>query len=426
MKRLQMQVALQQAGKFGVLTLGLLGASALLSPALAQGSVNLTVLTWYGADQEKLFNQAIAEYEKANPGVKIKQTTVAGTGAATFPNVLRTSIAGGRAPDLFTMWAGTLAAPFIEAGFASDLSSYYTKYNWNKILLPSAVKTITHKGKVYGAPIDLRGIALYYRKDLLTKAGVTAPTTFVGWEAACAKLKAQNITCVSAAGTYGWHIMRLFDVFLEHTAGRALHDQLLTGKTSWDRPQVVAAFALLKKWTDNGWLPNGYMGIAPTQAQQLFQQGKAAMILEGDWFVPQNATAGLKPTQYGFVAPPTASERLEGFAEQLMISQQSRNKDAAAAFLNWWIQPATQSKYYDVNGSSATVGALPSQAKNPVGASYARLVGKSSTYPILDQSFPAEFMNNTFYRIQSGVAAGQITPADAAKQMQAGLAALTP
>lgn len=401
-----------------LLTAGLFAGSR----ALAQTPVNLTVLTWYNADQEKLFNQAIAEYQKATPGVTIKQTTVAGTGAATFPNVLRTSIAGGRAPDIFTMWAGSLAAPFIDAGFASDMSTYYTKYNWNKLLLPSAVKTITHGGKVYGVPIDLRGIALYYRKDVLSKAGVTPPTTFAQWEAACAKLKTQDIPCVTAAGTYGWHIMRLFDVFLEHTAGANLHDQLLANKTSWDRPEVVAAFALLKKWTDNGWLPNGYMGINPTQAEQLFQQGKAAMILEGDWYVPILATANVTPQQYGFVTPPTGSKRLEGFAEQLIISQQSKNKDAAAAFLNWWAQPATQAKYYAVNGSSGTAKATPDAAKNPAGAAYAKLVGAASTYPILDQTFPAEFMSTTYFRLQSSVAAGQVTPADAAKQMQAGLA----
>ena len=420
----RIQLPLKQVSKFGRLTAGLLCTIALAFPAHAQGQVNLTILTWFNAAQAKVLNEAIAEYEKANPNIKITQNTVAGTGAATFPNVLRTSIAGGRAPDIFTMWAGTVAAPFINAGFATDMSSYYTKYNWNKLLLPSAVKTITYGGKVYGVPMDLRGMSLFYRKDLLAKAGVTPPTTFAQLEAACGKLKAQNVPCVSTAGTYGWHVMRLFDFFLEHTAGPALHDQLLSGKTSWDNKAVVDAFALLKKWTDNGWLPNGYMGITPSQAAQLFQQGKAAMILEGDWFVPQNASAGLTSAQYGFVAPPSASKRLEGFAEQLMISQQSKNKDAAAAFLNWWIQPATQTKYYAVNGSSATAKALPSRSSDPAGYSYAQLVSKSSTYPVMDQSFPPEFMSTTFFRLQSAVAAGQITPADAAKQMQQGMAAL--
>lgn len=405
-----------------LLTLGL--CTALASGQAQQ--VKLSILSWYNADQAKVFDQALRDYEKLNPNVKITHTTVSGTGAATYPNVLRTSIAGGRAPDIFTMWAGTLAGPFIQAGFATDLGGYYTKYKWNSMLNASAIKTISSDGKQYGVPIDLRAISMYYRKDLLAKVGVGVPKTFAQLQTACEKLAAQNITCVAAAGTYGWHIMRVFDYFLEHTAGPDLHDQLLAKKTSWDRPEVVKAFELLKTFADKKWLPDGFMGISPDQASQLFRQGKAAFTLEGDWMVPVFQTAKLTDKEFGFAPPPSDQKplRMEGFAEQLMISQQSKNKDAAAAFLNWWLKPANQIKYYAVNGSSATKGGLPSKQANPQTYAYAQMVGAADTYPILDQSFPAEFMDSTFYRLQSGVVAGQVTPADAAKQMQAGIAAL--
>jgi len=351
---------------------------------------------------------------------------VGGTGAAPFPNVLRTRIAGGQAPDIFTMWGGSLAGPFVDSKAALDLAPYYKKYSWDAILLPSAVNAVKRNGTTWGAPIDLRAVSFFYRKDNFKKAGVAVPASFAELEAACEKLKAQQITCVSAAGTFGWHVMRLFDFFLEHTAGPEMHDQLLTGKTSWDRPEVVQAFALLKKWTANGWLPSGYMGISPDQAQQLFLQGKAAMILEGDWFVTNSNAAGLTPEQYGFFVPPTdkTPARLEGFAEQFMIAKQSKNPDAAAEFVNWWLQPATQNKYYSVNGSSATKDAAPDAAKNPQGATYVKMIAANPTYMIMDQAFPPEMMSTTYYRLQSAVAAGQTTPEAAAKEMQAGVAGI--
>jgi len=400
-------------------------AAALVAAGLAHAQTKLEVLAWYSADQSKVFQQAIDEYEGSHPNVKIKLSTVAGTGAATYPNVLRTRIAGGQAPDIFTMWGGALAAPFIDSKAAMDLTPYYKKYKWDALLLPAAVNTIKRNGTTWGAPIDLRAVTFHYRKDLFKKAGASVPTTFAELESLCDKFKAQQVTCLSAAGTYGWHVMRVFDFFLEHTAGPDLHEQLWAGKANWDRPEVVAAFALLKKWTVNGWLPAGYMGISPDQAEQLFLQGKAAMIPEGDWFVTNSTTAGLTAETYGFFAPPADRKpaRLEGFAEQFMIAQQSKNADAAAEFINWWLQTANQNKYLGVNGSTATQGAGPDPAKNPLGAEYAKMIAQYPTYTIMDQAFPAETMSTTYFRLQSAVASGQVTPEAAAKEMQQGMSA---
>jgi raffinose/stachyose/melibiose transport system substrate-binding protein len=391
--------------------------------AHAQSNVELNFLTVWNEDGAKLFQGAITEYQKANPGVTIKMTTVAGTGAATYPNVLRTSIAGGKAPDLFFMWGGSLAAPFIDSDSALDLAPYYKQYNWNNLISAGAVSQIRRNGAVWGVPISLRAVSLYYRKDIFTKYKLKVPTTFAQLESVCGRLQTQKIPCVATAGTYGWHIMRMFDYFLEHTAGPELHDQLLINKTSWNRKEVVAAFALLKKWTDRGWFPNGYMGISPDQSSQLFLQGKAAMTIEGDWYVGSVQAAGLKGDTVGFFVPPSDKKpaRMDGFAEQIMISKQSKNAEAAAAFLNWWVQPATQKKYYAVVGSTTTKGGLPSESANPLAIEYDDLISSNDTYTILDQAYSGETMSSTYFRLQSAVAAGQVTPADAAKQMAEGM-----
>ena len=409
----------------GVLVAALLGSSGLgAMPRVAKAdSVHLTFLTWFDARGAKGLNQAISEFESSHPGITITQNTVAGTGAATFPNQLRTDIAAGNAPDLFTMWGGTLAGPFIDAHSALDLTPYYQKYRWNNVLLPGAVNLIKRNGSVWGAPIDLRAISFYYRKDIFSKYGLQVPTTFAQLESVCATLASHKIPCMAAAGVYGWHVMRVFDFFLEHTAGPALHDKLLLGKANWNIPRVVAAFTLLRKWTAAGYFPSGYMGITPAQAETMFEQGKAAMMPEGDWMVPGVAAVGVTPAQYGFFAPPTDQKpaRVEGFAEQFMIAAQSKHPAEAAEFINWWIQPATQAKYFSIIGSTATKGGLPTDAASAISDQYARLVGAHPTYTIMDQAFPAEFMTTTYFRLQSAVASGSTSPQSAAQQMGQGV-----
>jgi len=406
----------------------LIGAAGLTAqPRAARAdAVQLTFLTWYAAAQATQLNAAFKDFERSHPGITIAQNTVAGTGAATFPNALRTDIAGGRAPDLFTMWGGTLSGPFVDDHAALDLGPYYQKYHWNSILQPAAVKLVSRHGSQWGAPIDLRSMTFYYRKDIFSKYGLQAPTTFAQLESVCATLKTHQIPCMTSGGVYGWYPMRMFDFFLEHTAGPTLHDKLLVGKTSWNIPQVASAFALLKKWTANGWFPSGYMGITPTQGEQLFEQGKAAMMLEGDWMIPTLQTAGLTGKQFGFFIAPTGQDpaRLDGFAEQFMISTQSKHPAQAAEFINWWIQPATQRKYYNIVGSTATKGGLPSASANPLAIQYNQLVTKHPTALVMDQAFPAEFMSTTYFRLQSSVAAGSVSPQSAAQQMQQGVSQL--
>lgn len=411
-----------------LLIAGLIGTSAIgpRSQVARADSVNLTFLTIFGQPGFGEFNAAIKVYESSHPGITITQSTVPGTGAATYPNVLRTDIAAGNAPDLFFMWGGTLSGPFVDDGSALDLTPYYQKYGWNKILEPSAVKLITRHGKVWGAPITLNAMTLLYRTDIFSKYGLQVPKTFAQLEGICTTLKSHQIPCVTSGGVYGWYTMRMFDFFLEHTAGPALHDKLLAGTTSWNIPQVVAAFTLLKQWTDNGWFPTGYMGINPTQGEQLFYQGKAAMMLEGDWMISACLTAGLKPSQFSFFNVPTDQkpQRLDGFAQQFMISSQSKHAAEAAAFLNWWIQPSTQVKYYKIMGETATIGGLPSAASDPQGVQYKRMVTSVPNYLVMDQAFPDEFMSTTFFRLQAGVASGSISPQSAAQQMQQGVSKL--
>ena len=158
--------------------------------AKAQSNVELNFLTVWGDEAAKIFQGAVAEYQKANSNVTIKVNTVAGTGAATYPNVLRTNIAGGKAPDIFFMWGGSLAAPFIDSESAIDMAPYYKKYNWNNVIIPGAINQIKRNGAVWGVPISLRAVSLYYRKDIFKKYNLKVPTTFAQLELICTRLKA--------------------------------------------------------------------------------------------------------------------------------------------------------------------------------------------------------------------------------------------
>jgi multiple sugar transport system substrate-binding protein len=62
-------------------------------------------------------------------------------------------------------------------------------------MLKPAVDTGRFEGKLWAVPYDTNGGLLYYRKDILDKAGKKPPTTFDEMKALCPLAKANNMDC---------------------------------------------------------------------------------------------------------------------------------------------------------------------------------------------------------------------------------------
>lgn len=401
----------------------LLGGMAVSRTALVGGAqaANLRFLSWTGATEEPQFEAMLAEFTAAHPDITINSETVAGTGAATYPDVLRTSIAGGDPPDLFYMWGGSIAAPFIEADQVLPLDDYYAEYGWAERLVPWAVEAMKADGVYYGVPKATRGMGFWYRKDIFEQNGIEIPTTYDELEAACATLKNANIAALSLGGKYGWNTMRLLDYFLEKEAGPELHDKLNRLEASWDSPEVVAAYTRLKTWVDNGWIVPGFLSVSPDDARQPWYRGEAAMVFEGDWLEGVLKGDEQDTANFDFFIPPTDRDpvRISGFPEQVMITKDSRNPDAAATFLDWFLQPDIQKKYFQaIGGSTGVLNAFPSEEEFPLSVKWRKIIETSEAYPPTDQAFRKELMD-AYFAVQDAIVAGATTPADGATEMQA-------
>src|SRR4051794_36648801 len=191
-------------------------------PAAGGEQVTLRWANIIDATGMEQWQPVIDAFEAKYPNIKISSESTAGSGAAVYPDVLKTSMASGNPPDLFFMWGGSVAQPFIDAGQALDLAPYYEKYDWNSKFAPWVIDRITSGGKLYGVPYHALGMGFWYRKDIFDQLGITIPKTFADQEAVCAKLKEAGKYCVTVGGKFGWHTMRILDYFLEHSCGPEL------------------------------------------------------------------------------------------------------------------------------------------------------------------------------------------------------------
>jgi raffinose/stachyose/melibiose transport system substrate-binding protein len=403
-----------------------LSAIAVASLALAgcssgggSSSHSLTLYTYDDAAPSKLLQQTITSDFTKKTGITVKVDDLPGSGAAIYPGKLRTALAGGKGPDVWRTWGGSIGGPFATQGFAQDLSKYYSQYGWDKLVPASTKAGMTWNGAAYGLPVISNTVVAWYSKAAFQKAGISAPpTTYDQLVADNTKLVAAGQTPVGLGGEYGWDVMRLFEYLLEKNVGPSTHDKLLTGKASWDQKGVVTAFTELKQWADKGWMPQGVMGLDPAITEPGFSQGKYAYTIAGGWVDASDVQKASDPSAYGIFPLPTdqSQERTSGWVEGYMINKASPNQDDAAKLLNWLAQPSTLK---ELNVTNTTIkGAEPDATKFPLSAQLSKIAATTPFYTIQDQAFPAK-LANTYFDIQSKVVQGQLSPADAAKQMQA-------
>ena len=241
------------------------------------------MFTYEGDETIDLLKEQVAKFD-AQAGTTTTIDTLPGSGAAVYPDKLRTELLGGKGPDVWRIWGGQIGAPFVEAKQAMDLTPYYQKFGWDSKINTAAIEGMTFEGVKGGVPFISLGIGAWYNKAIFEKAGITSdPASYAELEEANEKLLAAGTTPLATAGKYGWHIMRLYEYLLETESGPELHDKLLVGQESWDRPEVVAAFTNFKKWQDKKWIPDGALGLDPADVEPWYVQGKTAYTITGPW-----------------------------------------------------------------------------------------------------------------------------------------------
>jgi raffinose/stachyose/melibiose transport system substrate-binding protein len=406
---------------------GVLAAMAYSVPAgTAQESAkppvpsgNITISLWGIATQP--WQIMMDDFQKTYPNLKVKWTKYS---TDEMKQAVRVASAAGKMSDTWFNWGGSLAAPYDEGGHALEMTSQLmAQYGVDKNIVPAAIELARNKGKLYGIPIWVRPMTIFYKKSLFDKYGLTAPKTFDELEKVCETLKSEGIIPVACGGKFSWMTMRTTDFFIEHFAGPAMHDKLFSLEASYSSPEVIKAFTKLKEWVTKDYFNNGFISLDPAQALPLLQQDKAAMIFQGPWIEDQNIIASHEdPNNYVPIIAPADQKpvRVSGFQEQLQFWAKSKpdQQKAALLFASFITTPEVAKRHIAEFGApSAVVGVLPPEG-HPITTTMVNwLQGEVQLYLPTDQALPQELVN-AFFQAQDSVVLGTLTPEAACAQIQ--------
>jgi len=376
---------------------------------------------------------AIAEFEKANPGIKIEWLRVSDVPNETRKIYVTNLMAGSATPDVFAVdiiWPGE----FIERGWLHPLNELIPQERRSQ-WLKSFVDAATVKGVTYAAPLYTDGIHLFYRKDLLEKYGFQPPATWEDLiEQSKAILKGENNRQLYGFTSMWAPIEGLFMNYLGFLggAGGSFFDK--DGKLAITSPQSVKALGTMVDMLHTHRIaPDSILNARPDDARTLFQQGRAAFLMVQS-FVHPPLTAPDSPVadKVGFTRVPYFEGNPEGNTTPvggwlLGINPNSANKEAAAKLVSFMTGPEMQ-LWAAVNAARAPGNTAVydhpefAQSKGPLkdfSKHYAFGVARPSAetgqrYPRVSEIMQTEVTNALHRRKTPGKAL-----ADAAREIQA-------
>ena len=319
----------------------------------------------------KAMNQLITEFQKANPDIKVKQTTFP---YADYQTKVAASIMAGQGPDvlqLFYGWvdnfiAGKMISPLRAEAFPS------TDIERDFFPIVSAMK----RGQdYYGLPTAVRSLALFYNKKIFKEAGLDPnqpPKTLEELVAAAEKttkrdgsgnIVSEGLTVDMGGQDHQWWrevLIRQFGgvPYTENDTKVAYNDEAglkaLTFYTDLQRKNKVGQVGFM----DDG--------------QAAFRAGLAAMTIDGTFRLGSFNT--IKSFEWGVAELPANAQGLRSnyasyFANAITTKAQGEKLAAAEKFLKYVSSPEAMKIWLDVVGelpARRTAALTPENIGNPV------------------------------------------------------------
>ena len=372
-----------------------------------------TVLTVASVDQGSI-EDVVKAFEAANPGVTVHLTT---SSADQYQQQIRTQLASGTAPDVFTVWPGNgnPGANYVLAkpGYLMDLSSQ----SWAS-QLPAGLKGVAqYQGKTYDAIFGVNGIGAVYNQDALTKAGLTAPDTWTQLIAFC-KAAAAKGTPAFALGLQDNLITQLILYSLVATTVYSTNadfdTQMAEGQATFANSAWTTAMSKYLDMNKAGCFQKDPLGTNYEATQKLAATGKTLGIVQGNWVIAllkqQNPTGTFILKPLPATDDPSGQFMPAAAGAGYGVNAKTKNKALALKFINYVMSAPGMTVFNTKQGS---LPALPNTGYtvDPSLTVLTTFINSGKTVPFMDQLWPnAKVQQDMLSGIQE-IVRGQPTPA---------------
>jgi raffinose/stachyose/melibiose transport system substrate-binding protein len=372
--------------------------------------------------------QAILDkFMQLNPDIKVDATYLPiGT---TYANTLRTQLAGGNAPDVFYVTAGSgglqSVLPLAKAGYVTDLA----KRPWVKTLplAPANRPFFWRQGRLTALPFAVVPVGVMYHTNVLADLGLQVPRTMSQFLAACRTARTKGKYFINLAGASAQNA-GLFATVIATS-------HVLAKDPTWNLKRITGktTFAGTATWRQS------LQRIADMKNAECFPPGAAANdnipatpgFVSGQvvgWTLPSSIVGLLKgfnrQATYSFFAMPgetAADTRVNASpTDAFAVWSKSTNKAAAYKLIDYMATPAATGRYAALTGAvSPYQAATGKRILYELRGLRTFLAVNSKVFPLMNLSWPNPAVFETLGKDVQGLLTGQKTVAQTLADLDA-------
>lgn len=407
----------------------LLGSSG-LTVSSAQESVELTVWdTHTGEVENAAADEIYGAFEEANPNITINREVFS---VDNMRQTVNTAISSGTGPDIIFYDAGPgYAGVLAEAGLLHHLDEYAEQYGWKDRIAAQSLEATTLGGTLYGLPLQVDLIGMYYNQTLIEDAGLTVPQTVDELITFCQDASEAGYVPLAFTNNPGWQGFHQFSMIVNNKMGPDwVSGKLLNNEGSWDSPEVVEAInTYFVEMRDAGCFSPDVNALTNDDANAMFQSGQALMWPTGSWMASGLNPETMPDMDVQFMPFPelrdgAGSFWVSGVGSAYYISETSEFKDEAALFLEYLFSPDVTSQWVGEAGffvpvSVETEGLELSPLQSQILGELQRAAnGEIELGYNIDVLAPQRF-NEVLLNGMQSILAGDMTPEELAAAIEA-------
>lgn len=374
-------------------------------------------------DKEEFMKYAMDTFKEKYPNIAVEEV---GMEHSSYKVKLNTAMATGNPPDVFYTLPGAYLGAFVDGDQVFPLDEALAQDGWQDSMLESALARVRADGKTYAVPIDIDAAVMWYNVSLFEKYGWEVPTTYDEFLALSETIKAEGIIPVALGNKDSWPATFWFQAPMLRRVETGIVDAFNAGdaNVSFD-PEAVKGFEVIQEVAARGYFPEGANGMSDGEANMLFLNGQAAMVLNGTWQIgmaadaPDDFELGYFPFMTFADGKEDQSDVIAGVAACFAIAKNAPDKDAAILFLKHMTSPEVAAKYIEIRKTMVTVkdAITPENAGPTLYAISTEVVENASSLDAFyDTAMPPAAVD-TYYTLIQGVIDQSITPEEAATRL---------
>lgn len=323
---------------------------------------NITLNYWGLWEDKEIIQPIIDEYKKIHSNVTINYIK---QDPKLYRDRLKAALDKGEGPDIFRFhntWV-----PMMKSYLSAMPKSIYSEDQFGKTFFPVASSDLKLNGNIYGIPLMIDGLMLFYNEDILKGANVAVPSTWIDVQNALPKLtvkeKGKIVTAGIALGT-AENIEHFSDILalMMLQNGTVLSKSLFSCTDSANTKCATETLAYYHKFAET---PNNSWDETLENSIVAFAGGKVALIFAPSWqaytiktLAPNLNFKTAKVPQLPCDKQPCvtvnwATYWVEG------ISSKSKFQKEAWEFLKYLSDSDTMKKLYELEVKSRTIFGEP-------------------------------------------------------------------